>query len=64
MYYVIQDHDGPFITEDKSVMDTGDKLLCESEDHAIAKKALGDAIDKWLRTTTDEGPEVFWRDYT
>ena len=63
MFYVIQDSDGPFITEDKSVMEKGDKLLGESEDKEIAQLALRRALEVWMNHSPDDGPEEFWRDY-
>lgn len=63
MWYVIQDNDGPFMTEDKSVMEPKDRLLKETESKDEAKAVLDKAIEKWCRRYADDsGSETRWRE--
>lgn len=50
------------MTEDKSVIEPTDKILCETDDLSLAQIALQKACDKWCNVHED-GPEEFWRDY-
>lgn len=62
MFYVVQDSDGPFITEDMSVVERNDKILLETDDYSRAQIRLQQACDEWCGVY-DDGPEEFWRDY-
>lgn len=64
MFYVIQDSDGPFIVQDKAIMEPGDKLLLETSDFETARDRVDRAVAEWCKDVKDDGPEEFWRDYS